>query len=275
MKVVSPTYRLSDCAVGADSRPAAAKRRPRWTVEGSPADGRCHPARPVRRPRRGALPPSSARGRPPTTASASGRRAACGTRSWSAAQAGVGRDRLRPVCHRWQRDPVHVAAAGASKKKARPASRRTTLGRSQGGFGTKVHLICDGNGLPLAVTLSPGQEHETQQVHDLLEPLLEAERVPEHLAGDKAYSAGWIGELLAELKIKPVIPHRKNEAGRPSDSARNGSTGGGASSSAASAGSSGSAASPPGTRNWPCTTWGCSRSPSCTDSWANDSPDRA
>ena len=76
-------------------------------------------------------------------------------------------------------------------------------------------MICDGNGLPLAVTVSPGQEHETQQVHDLLEPLVEAERVPEHLAGDKAYSAAWIRELLGELKIKPVIPHRTTEADRP------------------------------------------------------------
>jgi transposase len=76
-------------------------------------------------------------------------------------------------------------------------------------------MICDGNGLPLAVTVSPGQEHETQQVHDLLEPLLEAERVPDQLAGDRAYSAGWVRGLLAELKITPVIPHRSNEAARP------------------------------------------------------------
>jgi transposase len=68
-------------------------------------------------------------------------------------------------------------------------------------------MICDGTGLPLAVTISPGQEHETQQVHDLLEPLIEAERLPENLAGDKAYSAGWLRELLAELGVTPVIPH--------------------------------------------------------------------
>ena len=32
-----------------------------------------------------------------------------------------------------------------------------------GGFSTKLHLICDGEGTPLAVAVGPGQEHETQQ----------------------------------------------------------------------------------------------------------------
>jgi transposase len=81
-------------------------------------------------------------------------------------------------------------------------------------------MICDGTGLPLAVTISPGQEHETRQVHDLLEPLIEAGRLPEKLAGDKAYSAGWLRELLAELGVTPVIPHKANETDRPKRFAR-------------------------------------------------------
>lgn len=48
----------------------------------------------------------------------------------------------------------------------------------------------------------------------LLEALIEQERVPERLAGDKGYSAGWIRELLAELGIQPVIAHQKAEAAR-------------------------------------------------------------
>ena len=36
------------------------------------------------------------------------------------------------------------------------------LGRSQGGFGTKTHLICDSNGVILAVWVTEGQRHETQ-----------------------------------------------------------------------------------------------------------------
>src|SRR5437660_662855 len=36
------------------------------------------------------------------------------------------------------------------------------LGRSQGGFGTKVSLVCCGIGILLAVTVAPGQQHESQ-----------------------------------------------------------------------------------------------------------------
>lgn len=46
-----------------------------------------------------------------------------------------------------------------------------------------------------------------------MEQLIEQERMPRKLAGDKGYSADWIRELLEGLKIKPVIAHRCNEAG--------------------------------------------------------------
>lgn len=48
------------------------------------------------------------------------------------------------------------------------------LGYSRGGFGTKIHLVCDGKGRPLAATLSPGQSHESRY----LAATLDAVRVP-------------------------------------------------------------------------------------------------
>jgi transposase len=88
------------------------------------------------------------------------------------------------------------------------------LGRSKGGFSTKLHVICDGDGTPMAVGVSPGQEHETQQLVPLMEELLTWPEQPEKLAGDKAYSADWIREWLQERGIKAVIPYKSNEAGR-------------------------------------------------------------
>ncbi len=38
------------------------------------------------------------------------------------------------------------------------------LGRSRGGFSTKVHLACDGKGRPLSVVLTPGQRHGSTQL---------------------------------------------------------------------------------------------------------------
>lgn len=58
------------------------------------------------------------------------------------------------------------------RKEQREAKQ--ALGYSQGGFSTKLHLICEGQGRPLAATLSPGQAHESKY----LEPTLEAVRVP-------------------------------------------------------------------------------------------------
>jgi hypothetical protein len=43
------------------------------------------------------------------------------------------------------------------------------LGRSRGGFGTKIHLATDGSGLPLNIILSPGQAHESQLAQRLLD----------------------------------------------------------------------------------------------------------
>jgi transposase len=64
------------------------------------------------------------------------------------------------------------------------------------------------------VALSPGQEHETQRAIPLLEEALSWPEQPAKVAGDKAYSAGWLREWLRERGIEPVIAHQKNEGGR-------------------------------------------------------------
>src|SRR5215813_6706410 len=102
------------------------------------------------------------------------------------------------------------------RKKNRPVGEPDdhALGRSQGGFGTKLHLICDGEGTPMAVTVSPGQEHETQRAIPLLEDALAWPEQPAKVAGDKGYSAGWLREWLRERGITPVIAHQKKEKAR-------------------------------------------------------------
>jgi transposase len=94
------------------------------------------------------------------------------------------------------------------------------LGRSRGGFGSKFHILVDGNGTPLAVDVTAGQVHDSTR----LEPVLTKVKVhqkqgrpksrPKQLAGDKAYSSGSIREFLEGRGIEAVIPHRDNEAAR-------------------------------------------------------------
>ena len=76
-------------------------------------------------------------------------------------------------------------------------------------------MICDGRGVPLAVTLGPGQQHETQQFEALMEEVIAWPVRPERLAGDKGYSAGWLRAWLTERGITPVIAHQETEKARP------------------------------------------------------------
>lgn len=93
------------------------------------------------------------------------------------------------------------------------------LGRSRGGFSTKIHLLCDGQGLPLHFHLTAGQANESTVLDDVLIGadawLLDEEGEPIAwplcLGGDRAYRANWIDEYLLDLGIKPVIPSRKTE----------------------------------------------------------------
>jgi len=42
------------------------------------------------------------------------------------------------------------------------------LGRSRGGFSTKIHITVDGLGYPLRLYLTPGQRHDIIKAHDLI-----------------------------------------------------------------------------------------------------------
>jgi len=93
------------------------------------------------------------------------------------------------------------------------------LGRSRGGFTSKIHLLCDGQGHPRTFHLTAGQTHEAAAFDALLvaadkqlfdddgEPIA----WPAALAGDKGYRADWIDDYLLALDITPVIPSKTNE----------------------------------------------------------------
>ncbi|XZE44555.1 transposase [Pirellulaceae bacterium SH467] len=93
------------------------------------------------------------------------------------------------------------------------------LGRSRGGYSTKVHLLVDGIGNPLAFTITGGQAHETTALLDVLDKadkdLHDSEGNPVawplNLAGDKGYRAEWIDKTLIELGINPIIPSKSYE----------------------------------------------------------------
>ena len=94
------------------------------------------------------------------------------------------------------------------------------LGRSRGGFSTKLHVVCDAEGWLIAADVSPGQDHESTHFEELMEDIEirsvrgPAKRRPEKLAGDKAYSSKDIRGWLKRHRIQPVIAYRDNETER-------------------------------------------------------------
>ena len=58
---------------------------------------------------------------------------------------------------------AHRCAAGGTGGRLRQA-----LGRSRGGFGSKLHLRCDRGGRPMAFVLTPGERHEQTAFHEVM-----------------------------------------------------------------------------------------------------------
>ena len=95
------------------------------------------------------------------------------------------------------------------------------MGRSQGGFSTKIHLRAEGGGRPIVLLITAGQRHEQSAFQALMErgavkragrgrPRLRPKRV----AGDKGYSGRKVRRYLRRRGIGSVIPRQKLERRR-------------------------------------------------------------
>ena len=121
---------------------------------------------------------------------------------------------------------AHQHAAGARHRPSK-ADRAANvehppdeaLGRSRGGFTTKLHLACDGRGRPLAVVPDPGQRHESTQLGAVLDAIRVPRRAgaggpgkrPDHLIADKGYSYSACRQLAAPPGIPHTIPERRDQ----------------------------------------------------------------
>jgi transposase len=83
------------------------------------------------------------------------------------------------------------------------------LGRSRGGFSTKLHAIVDTKARPLYITLTPGQRHEMVAALDLL-----SHANGKALIGDTGYDSNDFVRAVRKRGLKPVIhskPERKKK----------------------------------------------------------------
>ena len=79
------------------------------------------------------------------------------------------------------------------------------LGRSRGGFSTKIHARVDSLGRPHQILLSPGQSHECQKAIDLIKGSEAG-----FIAGDRGYDTEEVRSYLKYCGIKAVIPPCSN-----------------------------------------------------------------
>lgn len=134
-------------------------------------------------------------------------------------QGGRVRDLLRPP-----RLTVVVGSPRADVRldhRARPClgSRRQrgqegqALGRSRGGFSTKIHLKTDFDGHPIAFELTGGEKGDAPHFPILL--AIGPDVDPRAAVADKGYASKANRQAARARGIIPVIPHKANEKDRP------------------------------------------------------------
>lgn len=79
------------------------------------------------------------------------------------------------------------------------------LGRSCGGFSSKIHAKVDAFGMPLSIIITAGQAADIKQAKTLV-----GEDICEDLLADRGYDSDAFRDMLNERKIRPVIPGKKN-----------------------------------------------------------------
>ena len=83
------------------------------------------------------------------------------------------------------------------------------MGRSRGGLTTKIHVLVDANGMPIAIKLTEGQAHDGHSAADMLGSL----KAGQVLLADRAYDSDALRQTLkaqgAWANVKPMA-HRVN-----------------------------------------------------------------
>ncbi len=95
----------------------------------------------------------------------------------------------------------HACSAGYGKD----SQEQEALGRSKGGFTTKIHALVDALGNPLKFVLTAGQRNEITQADSLL-----IGGTNSVIIADKGYDANSLVETIKERESIAIIPPKKN-----------------------------------------------------------------
>ena len=98
---------------------------------------------------------------------------------------------------------VHPDGTGALKK------RPQAIGKSRGGWSSKIHMVDADARTAITFALSPGEAHAAPEGRKLLRELGEA-KWPIHLLMDRAYEDDETRQLALDLNFIPVVPPKSN-----------------------------------------------------------------
>lgn len=96
---------------------------------------------------------------------------------------------------------AHACSAGYKKD----SQAQEALGRSKGGFTTKIHALVDALGNPLKFILTPGQRNDITQAESLLKNIKNTAVI-----ADKGYDSNALIQVIEDQKSVAVIPPKKN-----------------------------------------------------------------
>jgi transposase len=96
---------------------------------------------------------------------------------------------------------AHACAAGYGKD----SQPKEALGRSKGGFSTKIHIATDALGNPLKFILTAGQRNDITQAKQLCESASDST-----IIADKGYDSDELVETIIDQNCTPNIPPRSN-----------------------------------------------------------------
>lgn len=88
------------------------------------------------------------------------------------------------------------------------------MGRSRGGWTTKIHTLTDACTCPVTMLLTPGQSGDNPQLVRLLDAHAGQRPARFRLLGDKAYSHPSTRQLLRARRIRHTIPERRDQITR-------------------------------------------------------------
>ncbi len=101
--------------------------------------------------------------------------------------------------------PPQAAAAAAESVLSEKQPHPEALGRSVGGYSTKIHAACDALGLPVRFLLSGGEVHDSKMAQALIDGLK-----GENFLADKGYDSRQLVEAAEAAGMMVLIPSRSN-----------------------------------------------------------------